>query len=103
MCTWLHGVVIISFVSFEWSLALSHTMRSWSLFTPLLLVELTTVAPYLLAFSLRFWGDWIEFYARLLVLLDDFLSSLLSLHTYVMCCTGCLYLSGLSGSHTALL
>src|SRR5688572_26034959 len=31
-------------------------MRSWSLFTPLLLVELTTVAPYLLAFLLGFWG-----------------------------------------------
>src|ERR1043165_2332653 len=65
-------------------------MRSWSLFTPLLLVELTTVAPYLLAFPLGFCGDWIEFYARLLVLLEDFLSSLLSLLTYVICCTGCL-------------
>ena len=39
------------------SRSLSLMMRSWSLFTPLLLVELTTVAPYLLAFPLGFWGD----------------------------------------------
>src|ERR1043165_10262382 len=57
------------------SLSLSLTIRSWSLFTHLLLVELTTVAPYLLAFPLGFWGDWIDFYARLIVFLEHFLSS----------------------------
>src|SRR5688572_8319869 len=75
-------------------------MQLWSLFMLLLLVELTTVPRYLLAFPLVFWGDQIEFYARLLGLLDGFLSSLLSLHTCVMCCIGCLCLSG---SHIALL
>src|SRR5688572_3141952 len=39
------------------SRSLSLTMQLWSLFMPLLLVELTTVPHYLLAFPLGFWGD----------------------------------------------
>ena len=58
------------------------------------------VAPYLLVFPLRSWGDLIVYCALLLALLGGFLNLLLSLPICVMCCAGCLCPCG---SHTALL
>jgi len=68
-------------------------MRLWCLFTQLSLVVLTTAVLCLLTFLP------LDVLARLDLLLllaarllDGYLSSLY-LHTYVMCCIGCLYLS----------
>lgn len=82
----------------EWSLTLSPMKRWWFLPTPFLLIQLTSVAWFLLAFPLEYWDDWIGYYAWLLSSSGEITNLPPYLFTSAMCCIGCLWPNG---SHTA--